>query len=392
MGQPGPRRPPCFRGPADRPRADMNDTGGSHIDDLVKLSFFTEMGKAITSARTLRELLDRLMEHIGTIFAPRYWSVLLRNRRTGELTFRLVIGEGVEGLRGQKLARGEGVAGWIAESGDSVIITDVHRDVRFNGRIDGLTGFRTQSIIGVPLKSKGRVFGVVELINKLNGEPFTAYELKILNTMADFAAISIEKIYYLRAFQRMATIDPLTGVYNRRSLDRFLAREIERCRRYGQPLSALWVDIDDFKRINDQFGHLAGDRILKQAAAILVDAVRLVDAVFRYGGDEFIVLLPNTKREHAEVVRSRITAQVAARREMPGEFPFRLSIGLHSAGPEGVEDILAFSDRDLYRQKDRAGRDLFRESDRIEEGSLEELDSHLDEFLDEEEKQEQVRS
>ena len=217
------------------------------------------MGKAVASACSLRELLDRLMEQIGAIFAPRQWSVLMRNRRTGELTFRLVVGEGLDSLKGKKLARGEGVAGWIAEYGESVIIGDVLHDPRFDSRIDALTGFRTQSIIGVPLKSGGRVFGVIELINKLNGEAFTAYELKILQTLADFAAIAIEKIYYLRVFRRLATTDPLTGVYNRRSLDRFLAREIERSRRYGHPLSALWVDIDEFKRINDQFGHLAGD-------------------------------------------------------------------------------------------------------------------------------------
>ncbi len=343
------------------------------IDDLVKLSFFSGMGKALTSSRTLRELLAQVMEQIGTIFAPLYWSVLLRNKKTGELTFRLVVGENAEALKGLKLSRGEGVAGWIAENAESVMIEDVNRDPRFNGRIDTITGFETHSIIGVPLLTNGRVFGVIELINKLNGEPFSAYELKILRTVADFAAIAIEKIYYLRALQRLATTDPLTGVYNRRSLERSLAREVERSRRYGQPLSALWVDIDDFKRINDQFGHLAGDRILKRTADLLAGEVRRVDAVFRYGGDEFIVLLPNTDRDRAEMVRARILARIDRLKEEQHEFPYHLSIGLHSAGPDGVEDILAFTDRDLYRQKDHK-----------EETSILEVESHLDELLEEE--------
>lgn len=348
----------------------------NHIDDLIKLSFFTEIGKAITSARTVQEVLRRVMEHVGTIFAPLYWSVLLRNKKTGELTFKLVVGENVESLKGLRLDRGEGVAGWIAESGESLILADVSRDPRFNGRIDALTGFQTRSIIGVPLKSGGRVFGVIELINKLNGQPFSAYELKVLKTVADFAAIAIEKLYYLRALRRMATTDPLTGLYNRRSLERFLARETERSRRYGEPLSALWVDIDEFKRINDQFGHLAGDRVLQQAAELLAQSVRAVDVVFRYGGDEFIVLLPNTDRDRAEKVRGRILARLAFLRESGQDFPFGLSIGLHSAGPDATDDLLAFSDRDLYRQKDHK-----------EELGIGELEANLADLMEEEEQE-----
>ncbi len=346
----------------------------NHVDDVVKLSFFTEIGTAIASADTIKQVMDLVMEKIGAIFAPLNWSLLLRNGKTGELLFKCVIGESSDKLKGMKIPAGEGIAGWIAESGRSVIIENVKKDKRFTKRIDRMTGFETQSIIGVPLKAKGRVFGVIELINKLNGESFSPYELKILSTIADFSAIAIEKIYFFRAFKKLASIDPLTGVFNRRSLEKSLAREIERCKRYNNPLAVLWIDLDDFKKINDSFGHLAGDKVLQQTARILERNLRSVDTVTRYGGDEFVVLLPNTSKEEAEKARQRILDDLDKHNTRHKELPFTMTIGLYSAGPDGVEDILSYSDLDLYRQKYRK-----------EETGFENMDEYLGDFMAEEE-------
>lgn len=323
------------------------------FDDLVKLSFFTEMGKAITSAETLTDVFEAVMEHIGTIFAPSSWSLLLTDTKTQELEFKVVTGKNSEKLMGTRIMKGEGIAGWIAETGQSVIVEDVNHDPRFSQRFDSVSGFKTDSIIGVPLKTEKRVFGVIELINRLDGESFTPLDMKLLSTVADFAAIAIEKVYFYNMYKRMAILDGLTGVYNRRYFERVLTREIERATRYKHPLSLLMVDLDNFKRVNDKFGHLTGDKVLQSTAEILLQSVRKVDTVARYGGDEFAVLIPHAQVTSAEKIRHRILQSNDAFNKLEKTVPFTMSIGLHTTDGEDASDILAQTDTDLYREKDK---------------------------------------
>ncbi len=318
-------------------------------------------------------MLDQVMEKIGTIFVPLNWSLLLKNNTTGELTFKIAVGESADKLLGIKIPKGEGIVGWIAETGKSVIIKNVREDERFLGKVDTITGFTTDSIIGVPLKVNDKVFGVIELINKLNGKSFSPYELKLLQTIADFAAVALEKFYYLKAVKKVASTDGLTGLLNRRSFDRYLPKEVDRCKRYNHPLSLLMLDINYFKLINDKHGHIAGDQVLKETAEILRRNIRSVDSVFRYGGDEFVVLMPDTSLKDAEIVRKRISTDRERMNNGGNVLAVTYSMGLHSAGPDGVDDILSKSDMDLYRQKEMRPED-----------SYENMNDHVEEFLDEE--------
>ncbi len=322
------------------------------IDDLVRLSFFAEMGKAIVSARTLKELFRAIMEKIGEIFAPQNWSLLLRNPKTGALRFEIVIGSAAEDLKSIEIPGDLGIAGWIAMNGLPVIIEDVTKDHRFDGSVDERTGFKTNSIIGVPLISHDTVFGVIELVNKVDGEPFTPYELKILSSIADFAAIAIEKQYYLLALRRIATIDPLTGLQNRRSFDKTLERERQRCVRSGKGFCLLMMDIDRFKEINDRFGHAAGDETLRSLAGFLRSVVRKVDIVCRIGGDEFAVILPDTERKGAEEVVARIRSLVESDKGKE-VLPFGISIGISENGGQSCLDPIGEADEEMYRDKAR---------------------------------------
>jgi len=355
---------------------------GTDVDDLVKLAFFAGIATSITGTRSIRGALDAVMEHIGTIFAPRNWSLFLRNPRTGELAFTVVVGSAVEGLKGRILPAGTGIVGWIADHAQSVIIEDVAKDSRFDRGADLASGFRTKSIIGVPLVEDGKVIGVIELVNELDDRVFTALDLKILHTIADFAAIAIERAYYFRALRKISSIDHLTGIANRRAFERALAREKERAVRGDKGFAILLVDIDDFKGVNDRHGHETGDRVLKALAALLEASTRRMDTVARLGGDEFVVLLPEADRHRGEEVRSRILAAVA--RTGSDELPsIRVSIGLEVATKDTIEAAVAGADRDMYLRKQlRTDREIEKIATNIgdflteEDGEDSEFDPH----------------
>jgi diguanylate cyclase (GGDEF)-like protein len=339
---------------------------GSDFDDLIKLSFFTDVAKAIVAETTVRGVLNRLMEQVGECFSPLNWSVLLLDRRTDQLEFRIAVGKAADALVGVRIPAFEGLAGWVVRNGSELIVEDVATDARFSERIDNMTGFKTESIIAVPLKSGNRVFGVIELVNKLNGGQFSALEMKALATMADFAAIAIEKAVLMRQIKRLAMTDALTGVLNRRGLARALDRERARMKRYGGSMAFILADVDNFKQINDQRGHAAGDMVLKTLAEALVGSCRESDVVARFGGDEFLIAMPCTDPLAAEVARQRFAEGIKAVAQSCPAGPFTVSLGVHAAamdsaleraigdaaGHADLARILEESDRDLYRRKE----------------------------------------
>jgi len=369
-----------------KPAQTDNTKQSSNLDDLVKLSFFTEIGKAITSAKTVNETMQAVMDQIGKVFAPTYWSLLLRSSKTGELKFAVVVGSGVESLKGKKLPRGKGIAGWISENGQSVIVEDVSRDNRFDPEMDNETNFSTKSIIGVPLKSRNKVFGVIELINKIDGTNFTSYELTLLQAIADYAAIAIEKNYYLKALKHVASVDSLTGLYNRRTFYRFFEKEIVRAKRNASTFCLIMLDIDKFKQINDNLGHEAGDRVLLTIADILKKVTRSSDMVCRFGGDEFLILLPNSDASDAEVLKGRIESELGQHNQQ-SKVPISLSYGIHTASSKNAESAINFVDQQMYKQKNskrtQSVESNFHEVG-LNEQDIADLSAHTDEITLEE--------
>ncbi|HUX42577.1 MAG TPA: sensor domain-containing diguanylate cyclase [Rectinemataceae bacterium] len=352
--------------------AEQRDATSGEGDDLVKLDFFTSIAASIARAKNLRATLQAVMDNIGLIFSPRNWSLFLRDPRKGDLVFTIAIGAKASSLRGKRVPAGTGVVGWIAERREDLIIEDVSTDPRFDAAIDEQSGFRTRSIIGVPLVTGGRVFGVIELLNELDDRVFTRLDLRVLRTIADFAAIAIERSYYHEALRRLSMVDALTGIPNRRSFEHLLEREKERVKRSGRVFSLLLIDIDGFKAINDSHGHEMGDEVLKRLARILAACTRHMDTAARLGGDEFVVLLPDTGREAAEEVRDRIVA-ATVEAPPPGEVAFTISVGLQTGGADDADRVVAGADRDMYLQK----QSHF-------EGRAENLEENLPDFLEDE--------
>lgn len=283
-----------------------------NIKDLDMAAFFTEVGKPLAKAKTIKETLDILMYQVGRIFQPVNWSLLLKEPKTGDMIFTVVVGTNKEKLQGLRIPKGEGIVGHIMNSGESMIVHNVDEDERFSERVDEVTGFKTQSIIGVPLKTDEKIFGVIELINKISGANFTEVEMHLLSSIAEYAAIAIERSYYNQALKKMALTDALTGLKNSVSFERTLKNKIEMMKRYNVLCAMLFIDISGFNEINDRYGYPTGDRLLKGVAKLINATFRSVDEVFRYKGDKFAVIMPLTNLDSAEQAKSRFLEKLKA--------------------------------------------------------------------------------
>jgi diguanylate cyclase (GGDEF)-like protein len=320
------------------------------MGDLIRLSVFSSIGTSIVGEKTIHGVLDRVMEHIGSFFGPLNCSLMLVDAAKNELVFARIAAVAADSLMNTRIPVTEGVAGWVAQRGTSAIVEKPSEDPRWSDRMDILTGFKTDSIVAVPLRSGDKVFGVIELLNRLDGKPFTAYDMRVLSTIADFAAIGIEKSYYLAEARRLSERDALTGILNRRGLSRAIDREAARRARYGGDLSIVIADVDRFKSINDTYGHAVGDEVLKAVARTMAGSIRDADSVARYGGDEFLVFMPSTGPEDAEIARTRLE-EIMKKAGDANDPPFSVSIGVHTSTDVDFDELFRESDKDLYRRK-----------------------------------------
>ena len=202
---------------------------------------------------------------------------------------------------------GQGLAGWVAKTGEAVVVPDTTKDSRFFGQVDEKTKMETRSIVAVPVRFRDQCLGVIELINCVGpGRCFSQRDLALLEALADYAAIAIENARHVQRIHELTITDDCTSLYNARHLNFMLDTEIYRSHRYAFEFSLIFIDLDHFKSINDTYGHLMGSKLLSEIGEAVKEKCRMIDLAFRYGGDEFVVLLPQTSKENALGVARRL--------------------------------------------------------------------------------------
>jgi diguanylate cyclase (GGDEF)-like protein len=330
-------------------------TGAETARQTQELHIFHDVAKALTSSLDLDSILQTIMEKMAEYFQPDTWSLLMVDEQKMELYFAIAIGSASEALKNVRLKVGEGIAGHVAKFGEKLVVPDVRADKRFARRVDEITQLETQSIICMPLRSRHRVLGVIQLVN-VDMEHFTHEEEFFLQALCDYASIAIENARAVEKIQELTITDDCTGLYNARHLYKTLEQEVYRSSRFGYEFSVLFIDLDHFKQVNDTHGHLIGSKLLAEIGYMIKAQLRLIDSAFRYGGDEFVVLLPQTGKDPALIVARRIRDCLRASvfcKEEKLNLNVRASMGLATfpQDAKSAHDVIRQADEMMYMVK-----------------------------------------
>jgi diguanylate cyclase (GGDEF)-like protein/putative nucleotidyltransferase with HDIG domain len=305
-----------------------------------------DLGVSLSLSETLSVLSMRLRRMIP------FDSIAVFVNRNGWLLPELVSGENFRALSSLKIRVGEGLCGWVAENSRPIVNGNPQVEAGYsNDPVKHTT--LLQSALVVPLEGLNGVVGVLAMYHT-NRDAFTPDHLRILLAVASKVALSVENALKYQQAESSATTDYLTGLPNARSLFVHLAQEVARCRRMKSSLAVLLCDIDGFKQINDSFGHLEGDKLLREFTTRLKDVCRGYDYVARMGGDEFVITAPGLTPEAAKEKAERLNqAAIESGRHVCGRDLITLSVGMAFCPEDGydVERLLAEADRRMYSMK-----------------------------------------
>jgi diguanylate cyclase (GGDEF)-like protein/PAS domain S-box-containing protein len=310
-------------------------------------AFGQRISEAVSLDQIVASTLDLLAEQfnypLGSVFLPGCDGGLAVAGLRGPYSER---GVGA----GWALPSGKGIVSWVARNRRFALVGDVTSDPRY---FEALPGMRSE--MAVPLLFAEKLVGVLN-VESSQPNSFDDEDRVLLEVVANHLATALANLSSQEALREQAIRDPLTGIFNRHYFNSIMAPELSRSDRYARPFTVMMVDVDNLHSVNNRFGHLKGDEVLREMARVFLDQVRVSDRVIRYGGDEFLIFMPETEESEAALVASRLRGQMALlpHRTGVGEIPIGVSIGIYTRQPRekwSLEAILEEVDRRLYADK-----------------------------------------
>jgi diguanylate cyclase (GGDEF)-like protein len=321
-------------------------------DTIRKLKLVIEINTYITNSLEGKEVQKGILDQVKRLLNCETSSVLIVDKEVNRLKFAY-LSKDEEGkhLMDTSLRMGEGIAGTVWGNGTPILINDAQNDPRFSDKADKKSKNQTNSLIAVPLTYKGEIIGVIEAINKMNGN-FNSSDLEMLQYISTQSAIAIKNA----ELYDMANKDGMTRLYINKYFKERLQEEFSRSNRYKRPLSVVMFDIDNFKNFNNTYGHQAGDLVIKEVAKVITSSSRSIDIPCRYGGEEFAIILPETSREDAMIVVERIRQKIEGIDIKYNDSSLQLTVsgGLATIpvlSPNNIEEFIEMADKALYQSK-----------------------------------------
>ena len=348
-----------------------------HALETPQLERFLERHKSGLPFKTdidldlvLRQILQKANEFVpsesGSILLDDPFRKLA-SRQENELVFIATFGDAGRDLVGQSLSAKHGIAGQVYQTGAPHLSADAQGDAHFYPGFDQRSGHKTHSVVCVPIYIGKHVCGVLELINRLDGKPFTERDKTLLEIFAGYTSFTLQNALDGKRAHELARKDDLTGLFNDRWFHICLTEVVANARETQRPAVLMFMDLDQFKIVNDHHGHLAGSQVLREVGFLLKRIVDKEDAtVARYGGDEFVIILPSTPIEEgiriAEEIRHTIAETTFLAREWALNNPplnirgvVSASIGIAEHVPSRESTMLVEQEKsELLRRADSA--------------------------------------
>jgi len=313
------------------------------------LALLNDLGRKASSVLDPAELLPSICRQLRSAFGYDLARIEIMDPEQRELVVEAEAGYG-PGLLGRRIRLGEGLAGLAADGGEPVLANSVADTPHYVSLHPGV-----RAGLSLPLKYRGEILGVLSLESR-RAHAFSQQDVLTLRTLADQLAIALHNARAYQVALEQAITDGLTGLKTHRYFMEALDREWRRATRSGQLFSVIMLDLDGFKLVNDRHGHLEGDKVLTAVAHLLNDCVRQSNVMARYGGDEFAILMPETRTEQAEVLAERLRARIEADRFLAAH-GVTASFGISTFPVHGPtqEEILRVADSGMYLAKHQAG-------------------------------------